>query len=89
VTAILLRLNPWLSDILECQATKIINRHTCSELRIESADVASSFGWLIDFAIFDEVSHAGKHNLWDSAFSAIAKRRLWFAGIYRQCRIQG
>ncbi len=71
----LCRLNPWLASILDVQATRILNRHTGSELRIESADVASSFGWLVDFAIFDEVSHAAKRDLWDSGFSAIAKRR--------------
>jgi phage terminase large subunit-like protein len=71
----LLRLNPWLAGILEVTAARITNKHTGSTLTIESADVASSFGWLIDFAIFDEVSHAAKRNLWDSAFSAIAKRR--------------
>ena len=71
----LLRLNPWLGEILDVQATKIINRHTGSTLTIESADVASSFGWLVDFAVFDEASHAVKPDLFQSVFSAIAKKR--------------
>jgi phage terminase large subunit-like protein len=71
----LLRLNPWLADILKCQATKVINKHTGSVLTILSADVASSYGLLIDFAIVDELTHWSKRDLWDSIFSAIAKRR--------------
>lgn len=71
----LCRLNPWLAAVLEVQQTKVVNRHTGSQLSIESADVASSFGWLVDFVCVDEITHAAKRDLFDSALSAIAKRR--------------
>jgi phage terminase large subunit-like protein len=71
----LLRLNGWLAESLEVQAWKVINRHTGSTLEILAADVASSYGLLVDFAILDEVTHWPKRGLFDSVFSAIAKRR--------------
>lgn len=71
----LLRLNPWLANILEVQATRVINKHTGSELAILSSDSASSYGLLIDFAIVDELTHWSKRDLWDSIFSAAAKRK--------------
>ena len=71
----LLRLNPWLASILTVQQGKIVNKHTGSELTILSSDTASSYGLLIDFAIVDELTHWTKRDLWDSIFSAAAKRR--------------
>ena len=71
----LVRLNPWLGELLEVGATKISNKHTGSTLSIESADVASSFGWLVNFAVFDEVSHATKPDLFQSVLSSVAKKK--------------
>jgi phage terminase large subunit-like protein len=71
----LLRLNPWLAEILTVQATKIINSHTGSEVEILSSDAASSYGHLIDFAVLDEITHWKSRDLFDSLFSATAKRK--------------
>lgn len=73
--ATLARLNPWLREVLDIQATKIVNRITGSALDVISSDVASSYGLLIDFAILDEVSHWAKRDLFDSIISAAAKRQ--------------
>lgn len=54
----LVRLNPWLGAVLDVQQTRVVNRHTGSALCIESADVSSSFGWLVDFVPCDEITHA-------------------------------
>jgi phage terminase large subunit-like protein len=70
----LLRLNSWLADILTVQATKVINKHTGSEVEILSSDAASSYGHLIDFAVLDEITHWKSRDLFDSLFSATAKR---------------
>jgi hypothetical protein len=71
----LVRQNPWLAQIIEVQGTKIVNRHTGSTLTILSSDAASSYGVLIDFAIVDELTHWLRDDLWNSIFSAAAKRR--------------
>jgi hypothetical protein len=71
----LLRLNPWLAESLEVQAFRVINKHTGSALTILAADVASSWGLLIQFAILDECTVWPKRALFDSIFSAIAKRK--------------
>ena len=71
----LIRLSPWLSEYLEVQANKVINTHTGSTFTIIAADVAGSWGLLIDFAICDEITHWPKRDLWDSIFSAVAKRK--------------
>jgi hypothetical protein len=71
----LLRLNPWLAMALDCQKFTIVNRHTGSELTILSSDAATSYGLLIDFCICDEIHCWQSRALWDSVFSAIAKRR--------------
>lgn len=71
----LLRLNPWLAQALTVQAGRVFNPHTGSELTIISSDSASSYGLLIDFAIVDELTHWHKQDLWDSIFSAIAKKK--------------
>jgi phage terminase large subunit-like protein len=71
----LVRQNPWLAQIIEVQGAKVINKHTGSVLTILSSDAASSYGVLIDFAIVDELTHWLRRDLWDSIFSAAAKRR--------------
>ena len=71
----LTRLNPWLREVLDVQATRVINRITGSSLDVISSDVASSLGLLIDWAILDEVSHWPKRDLFDSIISAAAKRQ--------------
>lgn len=71
----LLRLNPWLAQILTVQSAKVINTHTGSEVEILSSDAASSYGHLIDFAVLDEITHWKSRDLFDSLFSATAKRK--------------
>jgi hypothetical protein len=73
----LVRLNPWLSDYLTVQVSKVINKKTGSELAIISSDVESSWGHLIDFAICDELSiwRAASEALFHSVFSSVAKKQ--------------
>jgi phage terminase large subunit-like protein len=70
----LLSLNPWLSQFVEVQQWRIVNPHTGSTLEFMASDVASSYGLLIDFAVCDEVTLWPKRELFDSIFSAVAKR---------------
>ena len=70
----LVRLNPWLSQILQVDQWKVTNVRTGSTLDILSADVASSYGLLIDFAVCDEISHWSKPDLFHSILSAVAKK---------------
>lgn len=73
--ATLLRLNPWLAEILEVQRDKVINKRTGSTLTVLSSDAATSYGLLLDFAIVDELTHWKSSELWDSIFSTAAKRK--------------
>jgi phage terminase large subunit-like protein len=70
----LLRENPWLGSILSVQASRIINRHTSSELEILTSDAPTSYGLLVDFIVADEICHWRKRDLWDSLLSSAAKR---------------
>ena len=77
----LVRLNPWLSDILELQTHLVINtaeNHPGkgSLLKIEASDVGSSFGILPDLIIADELCHwqDSASELWNSLISSAAKR---------------
>ena len=70
----LVRLNPWLGQILKVDQFKVTNTRTGSALDILSADVASSYGLLIDFAVLDEVTHWSKPDLFYSILSAVAKK---------------
>jgi hypothetical protein len=71
----LLKANPWLAETLEVQKLRVINRETGSSLEILSSDAPTSYGLLVDFAICDEITHWPSRALWDSIFSASAKRR--------------
>ena len=76
----LVRLNPWLSAILEVQAHAVVNvakghPGEGGTLTIEASDVASSYGILPDVIIADELCHwAGDGSLWHSLISSAAKR---------------
>ena len=78
--ATLLRLNPWLGEILTVEAHRVIN--TASKhpgeggtLTIEASDVGSSYGILPDLIIADEICHwEGDGGLWHSLISSAAKR---------------
>jgi phage terminase large subunit-like protein len=75
-----LRLNPWLGDILEVQKNQVANvakghPGQGGTIRIETSDVGSSFGILPDIIIADEVTHwQGDGSLWHSLISSAAKR---------------
>lgn len=71
----LCRLNPWLSAVLEVQASKVANKHTGSELRILTSDAPTSYGLTPDFIVADEITHWAKRDLWNSLLSSAAKRR--------------
>lgn len=76
-----IRLNPWLAGILSIEAHKIVNiadghPGQGGNLKIETSDVASSFGILPDLLIADELCHwSGDGSLWHSLISSAAKRR--------------
>jgi len=76
----IIRLNPWLSNILDVQRTSVINiasGHPGSRAKLDifTSDVASSYGILPDFIIADELCHwAGDGSLWHSLLSSAAKR---------------
>jgi len=75
-----LRLNPWLGQILESKRGGIENTAKGhpgegGNLRIETSDVGSSFGILPDIIIADELTHwKGDGSLWHSLLSSAAKR---------------
>lgn len=74
------RLNPWLTNILEVQKNQVVNVATGhpgngSRLEIFTSDVGSSYGILPDFIIADELCHwQGDGSLWHSIISSAAKR---------------
>ena len=78
--ATIVRLNPWLAEILDVQKNLVLNiaaGHPGAESRLEifASDVASSYGILPDFIIADELTHwAGDGSLWHSLISSAAKR---------------
>lgn len=71
----LLRLNPWLGELLDVQNYRIVNKQTGSECIILASDVASSYGLTSDIIIADELTHWPKRELWDSLISTAAKRQ--------------
>ncbi|MCE9604435.1 MAG: phage terminase family protein [Planctomycetia bacterium] len=70
----LISLNPWLSQFLEVQAYKVVNKRSGSTLEILSADAASSYGLTPDFIVLDEITHWINEALFVSLFSAAAKK---------------
>jgi phage terminase large subunit-like protein len=75
-----IRLNPWLSAILEVQRLSCVNiakghPGEGGKLEIFTSDVASSYGILPDIVIADELCHwEGDGSLWHSIISSVAKR---------------
>ena len=67
-------LNPWIGDTLQVDKLKVRNTRTESELTILAADVSSSYGLLLDFAICDEVALWPNDSMWASIISTIGKR---------------
>lgn len=67
----ILRLNPWLSQVLDVQSWSIVNDRTDSVCEIIAADVAGSHGARPDLLVINELSHIGKQefaeNLLDNA----------------------
>ena len=70
----LLRLNPWLAQILRADRFKILNKRTGSTLEIITSDAPTSYGLTPDFIIADELVHWKQRELWDSLLSSAAKR---------------
>ena len=76
----LVRMNPWLEGILSVDRRRVVNvgaghPGADSVLRIETSDVASSYGILPDFIVADEFTHwEGDGSLWHSLISSAAKR---------------
>lgn len=78
--ATIVRLNPWLGEILDVQKNLVLNiarGHPGAGGRLEifTSDVASSYGILPDLIIADELTHwEGDGALWHSLISSAAKR---------------
>ena len=72
---LLLRLNPWLNEILKTNALQVINKRTGSSLDILTSDGPSSYGLLPDAIIIDELCHWRNRDLWDSLISSAAKKQ--------------
>jgi Phage Terminase len=76
----IIRLNPWLGDILDVRATQVVNKASGhpgegGKLIIYTSDVASSYGILPDLIVADELCHwVGDGSLWHSIISSAAKR---------------
>lgn len=70
----LLYVNPWLAELLEVQAYRVVNTRTGSCLEIISSDAPTSYGLTPDFIVADELVHWKSRDLWDSLLSSAAKR---------------
>ncbi|MCA9248391.1 MAG: terminase [Planctomycetales bacterium] len=70
----LLALNPWLRTVINPTKYSVTGRHG-SRLEIISSDALTSFGRLCDFVVCDELCHWKSSGLWESLFSAAAKRK--------------
>jgi len=70
-----LALNGWLRPLFQIQKWEIRNPRTGSALSIMASDEKSSWGWLIDFAIGDELSAWPDDGMFVSLTSALAKKR--------------
>lgn len=76
--AAIIAATPWLAEILQVQAWRVINKATGSVLDVLSSDVASSYGITPDFIVCDELTHwkdSSGEALWHSLFSSAMKRR--------------
>ena len=71
----LIRMNPWLGQVVESMKSKVVNARTGSELQVLASDERGSYGLLIDFAVLDEVSMWADDSMWSSLLSAVAKKR--------------
>ena len=77
----LVRLNPWLGEILTVEAHRVLNAASGhpgegGTLTIEASDVGSSYGILPDLIVADELVHwQGDGGLWNSLISSAAKPR--------------
>lgn len=74
---VICRAHPWIADVLEVRADRVVNRHTGSTCEIISSDADTSYGLLVDFIICDELTHWGDSGeaLWNSLFSAAPKKQ--------------
>lgn len=70
----MVRINPWIAETIQVDNNQVVNTETGSILKIISSDAPSSYGYTPDFVIVDELTHWKKRDLWDSLFSATAKR---------------
>lgn len=67
--------NAWLRPHIEVQRDRIINPKTGSEVSVLTSDAPTSFGLLLDFIVVDEIQTHRSRDLWDSLFSASAKKK--------------
>lgn len=67
-------MNGWLAEVIETQRWRVTNTRTGSQLDVMASDEPSSYGWLIDFALVDELSMWATDSLWVATLSAVAKK---------------
>lgn len=68
------RANPWLAETIKVNNYEITNRMTGSALNIITRASDTNQGWNPDFVICDEISVWPERALWDTLFSASAKK---------------
>lgn len=68
------RANPWLGETIKVNNYEISNRRTGSVLNIITRASDTNQGWNPDFVICDEISVWAERSLWDTLFSASAKK---------------
>lgn len=68
------RTNPWLAETIKVNNYEISNRMTGSVLNIITRASDTNQGWNPDFVICDEISVWPERSLWDTLFSASAKK---------------
>lgn len=69
----ILRLNPWLAQIVTIQSWTLVNTRTDARCEILSADVAGSHGARPDLLVLNELSHVGKQEFAENLLDNAAK----------------
>jgi hypothetical protein len=69
----ILRLNPWLAEVITVQSWQIVSARTDSACEVIAADVAGSHGARPDVLILNELSHIGKKEFAETLLDNAAK----------------
>jgi hypothetical protein len=69
----ILRLNPWLGQVVTVQALSLVNPHTESRADILTADAAGSHGARPDLLVLNELTHVGKREFAETLLDNASK----------------